>query len=49
MMIFVLGRQLYESRNPRLKVSMHADDAVEEKELVLKIGLLCSYPANSKA
>jgi hypothetical protein len=46
MMIFVLGRQVYESRNPRLKVIMHA---VEEKELVLKIGLLCSYPANSKA
>jgi hexokinase len=43
MMIAVLGRQVYETRNPRFE----GNHAVEENKLVMKIGLLFSYPANS--
>ena len=43
-MIVVLGWQVYETRIPRFE----CNHAVEEKELFLEIGLLCSYnTANS--
>jgi hypothetical protein len=44
MMIFVLGWQVDETRNPRFEGNQACSGG---KELVLKIGLLCSYPANS--